>query len=231
VTRKEWTDLVTFRRELMPKMPFGGLLVAAVHDIARFHAVKKHYAAKVPELEPKLNEIKAKIAELKAQCGSDKRALMDGFGALCNRYSEDPTVRGVAKNGRMKVVQGTGHYPFDYLAFHLAPGEITEPIPTISGYEIFLLDDLDKGATTMMDVGLLQRLLVWWDPANRHVGKYGDVVLSKSKVEVVDPAFKQIVPVGLVLGLPIPFPEDAAASEPDPRETKGDGAVDPNEDH
>jgi hypothetical protein len=232
VKRKEWTDLVTYRRLLMPKMPLGAALVAAVHDIARYHAVLKHYNSRVPELEPKLAEIKAKIAELKAQCGSDKKALMAGFGALCNQYSEDPTVRGLARNGQMKVVQGTGQHPFDYLAFHLQPGEITEPIPTLSGYEIFLLDDMAKGATPILDVCLLQRLLVWWDPAQHHVGKYGDRVLSKCKVEVVDPAFKQIVPVGLVLGLTIPFPEDEATSEADPRDIKVDGSADTqDEDH
>jgi hypothetical protein len=33
-----------------------------------------------------------------------------------------------------------------------------------------------------------------------------------------------------VLGLAIPFPEEEAASEPDPRDIKVDGAADPNKD-
>jgi hypothetical protein len=218
VTRKDWTDLVNFRKLIAPKLPVGVVVTTAAHDIARHRAVLHHFADRAKELEPRIAEIKAKIAELKEKCGGDKKALLAGFGALCNQFSEDPSVRGLAEGGRQTIMQGQTHYPYDYISFNTPAGQITEPIPTLSGYEIFLVEELKKGAIPMMDVCEQRRLLIWWDadPKTHKAAKFGDVLLGGSKVEIVDPVFNQIMPIGLVLGLPVPFPAAEAAKQSNP---------------
>lgn len=231
VTRKEWRELVEFRRTAAPKMVLPPILRTAVRDLARHRAVLMHYEGRAKELQPRLDQITAKIEELKTKCGSDRNALLAGFGALCNEFSDDPTVRGPGRDGRINtIMRGQVLYPLDYIVFTSPVGAITQPMPTVQGYEILLIEEVRKGAMPMMDVSTPRRLLVSWDPSTRKFAKQADAILSEAKIEIVDPVFQQIVPPGLVLGPGVPFPAEEAAREPNPRFIKVEGYDEPKSD-
>ncbi|MFO0981869.1 MAG: peptidylprolyl isomerase [Planctomycetota bacterium] len=233
VTRGEWAELVNFRRKLFmpkrtakedeqkPQRPIVDILVSSVHDVARLKAVIAHFADRAKELQPRLDEIKSKIAELEQRAGDDRKALLEGFGELCNQYSDDPTLRAFGRDGRVtNVVHGQTLYPFDLCVFErFQPGKISPPVATLYGYEIFLVEEVRKGASPLFDTGSTRRLLLQWDPTDHKVAKRGDALLSRAKVEIVDPAFKQIVPPGWLLGpgeKPFDFKLAVPASGADP---------------
>lgn len=202
VTRREWKELIDFRRKVYPQRPMADIVVNSVHDLARLKVVTSHFAERAKQLAPRLEEIKAKLEELKQKCGNDSKALLEGFGQLCNQYSEDPTIRAFGHDGRTgNILHGQTQYPFDICVFERCEvGKISEPYATLHGYEIFLVEELKHGAAPMFDAAIPRRLLLQWDSSDRKVAKRADALLSRTIVEIVDPVFKQLVPPGLLMG-------------------------------
>lgn len=180
VTREELDASVAYRKTYVAGRSEKDLQRAAFDDeILLTAAVRAKYAAKLPEMKQRIDSLHAK-----AKSGA-------AFVDVAREGSECPSA---AQGGDLGFFGRTAMtQPFARYAFTMRKGEVSEPFLSVFGYHFITVTDYKKGATAGADEARASHVLVMFDrsPAFRNQIQ---AIKQAAKVEVVDPAYADIVP-------------------------------------
>lgn len=180
ITREELDASVAYRKTYVAGRAEKDLQRAAIdEELILIAAVRAKYASKLPEMKERIDALHAK-----AKSGA-------AFADLAREGSECPSS---AEGGDLGFFGRTAMtQPFARYAFTLKKGEVSEPFLSVFGYHFITVTDYKKGATAGADEARASHVLVMFDrsPAFRNQIQ---VMKQAAKVEVVDPAYADVVP-------------------------------------